>query len=163
MSGHWRDVRLLHNWAEKMSKTSDGLTDQINSIIEKDSECRNAFNEFLNAITKIYPALTLSDCVRMISDAIIIKPIQTSLFGSDTKSFNPHLHSIEQKVIATLQQYQITDAPKDLNDLYELIGDKSLQATSGGDRQQLINEIYDDFLKEALPNRTLRHKNLFGS
>ena len=156
-------IPVNNNWAEKMSKTSNRLTQQINSIIRKDEECSHAFNDFFRAIKTIYPSVTLFDCVHMISDEIIIKPIQKSLFNSETKSFKPLMSSLEQKVIATLQQYQITDAPKDLNEIYEFIREKSLQSTSSSDRQQLIHEVYDNFLKKALPNRTLRHKKLFGS
>jgi predicted helicase len=149
---------FLDSWAIRVSKISDSLTGQINSIRLKDKNCNIAFLNFLKALTEIYPTLEIMDCVHMTSESIIIGPIQKILFDNITNKFDANLHSFEEKVIETLRPYNITTPADELQELYDFIKTKS----SLIERQQLVKEIYDGFYKQALPNRVARHKKIFG-
>ena len=152
-------TNFLSEWAITVSKTSDHLTAYINETRGKDEECKNAFLDFHKALTEIYPLLDISDCVHMISESIIIGPIQRILFDNRSNKFDAHLHKYTQRVVETLKRDEVSSAINGLTELYDFIKAKSLKL----ERSQLITEIYDDFYKQALPNRVARHKKIFGS
>ena len=147
------DKEYWDEWAREISVIAENHIKRINKILKgKNQEVKNSFEKFIKGLKKnINPEVKEEEAIEMISQHLITKPVFEALFKDyEFVKKNPVSKSI-QKMVDTLDEYELTKDHDILNKFYQDVREKVDQIDDQAGRQGIIKELYEKFFKIAFP------------
>jgi predicted helicase len=147
------DKEYWDEWAREISVIAENHIKRINKILKgKNQEVKNSFKKFIKGLKKnINPEVKEEEAIEMISQHLITKPVFEALFKDyEFVKKNPVSKSI-QKMVDTLDEYELTKDHDILNKFYQDVREKVDQIDDQAGRQGIIKELYEKFFKIAFP------------
>jgi predicted helicase len=146
---YWED------WAKDIGKIAQQHIERIKSILDKGSEERAVFDEFLNEIRDdLNNAVTEEEAVEMLAQHLITKPVFDALFEDyDFAASNPVSQAM-QKVVAVLEPQNIQKEAQALEGFYGSVKKRAAGIDNAEGKQKIIVELYEKFFKTAFPKLT---------
>jgi predicted helicase len=147
------DKEYWDEWAREISVIAENHIKRIKKILKgKNHEVKESFEKFIKGLKKnINPEVQEEEAIEMLSQHLITKPVFEALFKDyEFAKKNPVSKSI-QKMVDTLDEYELTKDQDILNKFYKDVREKVDQVDDQVGRQEIIKELYEKFFKIAFP------------
>lgn len=147
------DSEYWDEWAREIAVIAENHIKKINKILKgRNQEVKDSFEKFIKGLKKnINPEVKEEEAIEMISQHLITKPVFEALFKDyEFVKKNPVSKSI-QKMVDTLDEYELTKEQDILNKFYEDVRKKVDQVDDQAGKQGVIKELYEKFFKIAFP------------
>jgi len=147
------DKEYWDEWAREISVIAENHIKRINKILKgKNQQVKDSFEKFIKGLKKnINPEVQEDEAIEMLSQHLITKPVFEALFKDyEFIKKNPVSKSI-QKMVDTLDEYELTKEQDILNKFYKDVREKVDQVDDQAGKQGVIKELYEKFFKIAFP------------
>jgi predicted helicase len=154
------DKEYWDEWAREIAVIAENHIKKINKILKgRNQEVKDSFEKFIKGLKKnINPEVKEEEAIEMLSQHLITKPVFEALFKDyEFSKKNPVSKSI-QKMVDTLDEYELTKEQDILSKFYKDVREKVDQVDDQAGKQDIIKELYEKFFKIAFP----RLKNRLG-
>lgn len=143
--GYWE------SFSAKTAKIAETLTIRLKKIFEKNPEI---LQNFLNSLREnIHQYIKEDEAIDMICSHIITKPIFDVIFGEGNRD-NPIGKALDQILEKISELGLENEETAYLNKLYKSIRENANYAVSQKDKQELIKNLYDTFLRTAFKKQS---------
>jgi predicted helicase len=147
------DKEYWDEWAREIAVIAENHIKKINKILKgRNQEVKDSFEKFIKGLKKnINPEVQEDEAIEMLSQHLITKPVFEALFKDyEFAKKNPVSKSI-QKMVDTLDEYELTKEQDILNKFYKDVSEKVDQVDDQAGKQGVIKELYEKFFKIAFP------------
>ena len=147
------DKEYWDEWAREIAVIAENHIKKINKILKgRNQEVKDSFEKFIKGLKKnINPEVKEEEAIEMISQHLITRPVFEALFKDyEFVKKNPVSKSI-QKMVDTLDEYELTKEQDILNKFYKDVREKVDQVDDQAGKQGVIKELYEKFFKIAFP------------
>ena len=147
------DKEYWDEWAREIAVIAENHIKKINKILKgRNQEVKDSFAKFIKGLKKnINPEVKEEEAIEMISQHLITRPVFEALFKDyEFVKKNPVSKSI-QKMVDTLDEYELTKEQDILNKFYKDVREKVDQVDDQAGKQGVIKELYEKFFKIAFP------------
>ncbi len=150
----YADPRYWEKWADNIREIGIRHEARIRALLRvPDSEIRQTFEAFLLAIrNNLNDGITEDDAIGMLSQHLITKPVFDALFADyDFSARNP-VSMAMQSTLDSLAEHGLEKETEGLENFYRDVRVRAEGVSGAEDKQRIIAELYERFLKLALPD-----------
>lgn len=150
------DREYWENWATTIADVASRHTERISALVRNNPapEVAERFEIFVEALRhNLNQGISAEDAVSMLSQHLITKPVFDALFeGYDFAANNP-VSQVMQEMLDTLQGNNLDAETTSLNKFYESVARRAEGIENPEGKQQIINDLYENFFKQAFPKQ----------
>ena len=154
----YADPGYWEKWAANIREIAERHEARIRALLNNpDSGVRPIFDDYLAGIrNSLNDGIDENDAIGMISQHLITKPVFDALFEDyQFAELNPVSQAM-QSTIDRLQERGLEKETEGLEGFYRDVGIRASGVNTAAGRQQIIAELYERFLKLALPDTAAR-------
>ena len=154
----YADPRYWEKWASTVREIAQNHETRIRALLNgPDETVRDTFDNFLAGIrNNLNDGITEDDAVGMLSQHLITKPVFDALFADYAfAQHNPVSQSMEGTIDA-LAERGLEKETAGLDNFYRDVRVRAQGVTDASGKQSIIAELYERFLKLALPETAAR-------
>ena len=154
----YADPRYWEKWATTVREIAQRHEARIRALISgPDATVRETFENFLTGIrSNLNDGITEDDAIGMLSQHLITKPVFDALFAGYAFAQHNPVSLAMQGTIDALAERGLEKETADLDNFYRDVRVRSQGVTDAAGRQSIIAELYERFLKLALPETAAR-------
>ena len=146
------DRRYWEMWAKSVADIATRQTERITKLINDNPKHHKAFENFVEGLHKnINPSITNQECIEMLSQHIITKPVFDALFEDYSFVKNNPISQSMTKMLDLLEEQALEEDTLVLKKFYESVQMRASGIDNAEGKQKIIIELYDKFFKTAFP------------
>ena len=144
-------------WNKRIAEITDTVATRINGLLKTNREVKQKFSDYLHGLrASINSDVSEKDAIQMLTEHLVTKPAFDKIFqGYKFSEHNPISKAMEQ-VLESLDKYGFRYELKDCEKFYASISERLANIDNSGGRQKVIKDMYEGFIKEALPKTAER-------
>ena len=149
------DRKYWKSWAKDVAYNYRDLLVRISDILETSPEMKDHFQQFHSDLkTSMNDHTTQQDCISILAQHIITKPVFQSLF-SDYGFIEKNPISIALNGLEKLfDDVGLEAETRHMQEFYEEISNRVKNLTKPEQKQALLKDLYQDFFAEALKEQS---------
>ena len=153
----YADPRYWEKWAADIRQIAERHEARIRALLNNpDSGVRPIFDDYLAGIrNNLNDGIAEDDAIGMLSQHLITKPVFDALFADYKFAERNPVAKAMEATIASLQERGLEKETAGLEGFYRDVRIRARGVDDAG-RQQIIAELYERFLKLALPDTAAR-------
>ena len=154
----YSDPGYWEKWAGNIRQIAERHEARIRALLNNPaSGVRPIFDQFLGGIrNNLNDGVAEDDAIGMLSQHLITKPVFDALFVDyDFASHNPVSRAM-QATIDSLQERGLEKETEGLENFYRDVRIRARGVTTAAGKQQIVAELYERFLRLALPDTAAR-------
>ena len=150
----YANPRYWEEWATKIREIASRHESRIRALINKpSSDVKPVFDEFVGGLHRnLNDGIEEEDAIRMLSQHLISKPVFDALFSEFGFSQQNQIAVSMQNMIECLHRKGLEKETEGLESLYRDVHLAASGVATLRDKQRLIAQLYERFLKLALPS-----------
>ena len=150
----YSDPRYWETWARNIREIAQRHEARIRALLRMpDAGVRPIFDEFLAGIrSNLNDGVTEDDAIGMLSQHLITKPVFDALFQEYAFSEHNPVSQAMQSTIEALQERGLEKETEGLDNFYRDVRIRAQGVNTAEGKQQIIAELYERFLRLALPD-----------
>ena len=150
--------RYWENWAKDIAEIARQNVVRISNLVSQDSgPLRQKFERFKQGLQdNLNPSITESDCIEMLAQHIITKPIFDSLFTDYNFANKNPVSIVMEDMVAALSAEQLEKESAALEKFYESVRVRATGITDVAAKQTLMKQLYEEFFKNAFKDTSDR-------
>ena len=154
----YADPKYWERWAADLRQIAERHESRIRALIgNPDLEVGGIFDDFLKGIqASLNDGITREDAIGMLSQHLITKPVFDALFADYAFSELNPVSQAMQGMLDTLEQYGLEKETAGLEGFYRDVRLRAAGVNSAQAKTQIIADLYERFLKLALPETAAR-------
>ena len=150
----YSDPRYWETWARNIREIAQRHEARIRALLRTPaSGVRHIFDEFLAGIrNNLNDGITEDEAIGMLSQHLITKPVFDALFQEYAFSEHNPVSQAMQSTIEALQERGLEKETEGLDNFYRDVRIRAQGVNTAEGKQQIIAELYERFLRLALPD-----------
>ncbi len=154
----YADPRYWEKWAGTVREIAQRHETRIRALLSgPDQSVRETFDGFLAGIrNNLNDGITEDDAIGMLSQHLITKPVFDALFADYAFAQHNPVSLAMQGTIDALAERGLDKETAGLDNFYRDVRVRAQGVTDGAGKQSIIAELYERFLKLALPDTAAR-------
>ena len=144
-------------WNKSIASITNTVAERINGLLKTNREVKQKFSGYLHGLqASINSDVSEKDAIQMLTEHLVTKPAFDRIFqGYKFSEHNPISKAMEQ-VLASLDAHGFSYELKKCEKFYASISERLANIDNSGGRQKIIKDMYEGFIKEALPKTAER-------
>ena len=144
-------------WTKRIAAITSTVTTRIHGLLKNNHEVKQKFSDYWQGLrASINDDVSDSDAIQMLTEHLVTKPAFDTIFqGYKFSEHNPISQAMEQ-VLASLDTHGFRNELKDCEKFYHSINERLANIDNSGGRQKVIKDMYEGFIKTALPKTAER-------
>ena len=149
----YSDPGYWEKWADNIREIAQRHEARIRALLDnQDPEVRPIFDQFLAGLrNNLNDGIAEDDAIGMLSQHLITKPVFDALFVDYAFADRNPVSRAMQGTIDCLQKRGLEKETEGLENFYRDVRVRARGVTSAAGKQQIVAELYERFLKLALP------------
>ncbi len=148
-------------YEEKMAKRIADITAtvsaRIDALIKTNQAIERKFDDYLQGLhASINKDINVDDAKQMLTQHLVTKRAFDAIFKDHTFSASNRVSRAMEKVLASLDRYGFSNELKDCEKFYQKISNRLEEIDNSQGRQEIIRDLYGNFLKKAFPKMSER-------
>ena len=154
----YADPHYWEKWAGTIRQIADRHEARIRALLDgTDTTVRETFDQFVAGIrNNLNDDITEDDAIGMLSQHLITKPVFDALFADYAFAQHNPVSLAMQGTIDTLAERGLEKETAELDNFYRDVRIRAQGVTDAAGKQSIIAELYERFLKQALPETAAR-------
>ena len=154
----YSDPGYWEKWADNIREIAQRHEARIRALLDnQDPEVRPIFDQFLAGLrNNLNDGIAEDDAIGMLSQHLITKPVFDALFVDYAFADRNPVSRAMQGTIDCLQKRGLEKETEGLENFYRDVRVRARGVTSAAGKQQIVAELYERFLKLALPETAAR-------
>lgn len=150
---HCGDRLYWENWAAEVGNISKRYIQRITNLVRgANARYSSYFNEFLETLRRdINPAISDSQCVEMLAQHMITRPVFEALFKDYKFVSNNSVSQSMQFMVDLLQSENLEQDTQTMNKFYDSVRLNVGKIDNLEGKQTVIKTLYEKFFKGAFP------------
>ena len=154
----YADPRYWEKWASTVYEIAQRHKARIRALLDSpDTTARATFSSFLDGIrNNLHDDITDADAIEMLSQHLITRPVFDALFADYAFTQQNSVSQAMQGTIDALAERGLEKETADLDKFYRDVRIRAQGVSNAAGKQSIISELYERFLKLALPDTANR-------
>ncbi|WP_342373079.1 DEAD/DEAH box helicase family protein [Propioniciclava soli] len=150
------DREYWDQWADDVVHINANQTARITTILKTaDQRLQGEFEAFHQGLRdNLNDSITLEAAVDMLSQHLITRPVFEALFAHDSFAAHNPVSITMQKMVDALAGHGLHAETAQLDKFYASVRRRAEGIQSAGGRQQVVNDLYEQFFKKAFPKQS---------
>ena len=146
--------RYWEEWAANIRQIAERHEARIRALLQlPDTEVRPVFDRFLASIRQnLNDGISEGEAIGMLSQHLVTKPVFDALFEDYAFAEHNPVSMAMQETILSLQERGLEKETAGLENFYRDVRIRAQGVATAAGKQQIIAELYERFLKLALPD-----------
>lgn len=149
----YSDPGYWEKWADNIREIAQRHEARIRALLDNgDAEVRPVFDQYLAGLrNNLNDGIAEDEAIGMLSQHLITKPVFDALFVDYAFADRNPVSRAMQATIDCLQKRGLEKETEGLEGFYRDVRIRARGVTSAAGKQQIVAELYERFLKRALP------------
>ena len=149
----YTDPLYWEKWADNIREIAERHEARIRALLKgQEKGIRETFDQFLKGVQdNLNDGITEDDAIGMLSQHLVTKPVFDALFADYDFSGHNSVSQAMQATIDTLAEHGLEKETASLEKFYRDVRIRARGVSTAEGKQQIIADLYERFLKLALP------------
>ena len=144
-------------WHKRIKEITDTVSTRIDGLVKTNKAIEKKFDEYLHGLqASINKDVNADDAKQVLAQHLVTKPAFDAIFKGYTFSEHNRVAQAMEKVLDSLDKYGFRNELEDCKVFYEKISRRLEGIDNSAGRQEVIKDLYGNFLAKAFPKMSQR-------